>query len=246
MPTSPFAVRFVLVRLNWRRTTYGLVRLPGEVRIDSFNDPDSAEAERWRLEADARGRVNPFRCGSACHDWTHFDEPILRDWLLDHGVILPNDGEKWADWYDRAHAGWHAQQREAVWSALSRVRFFNVVERPARPTVFALVQTSWWYDDEYYHANGEGGTVIRAYRTREKAEAECARRNREAVEAELARYWVGRPRTASSRSPFDIAAIVEVLADPFSQEALSSKPVFATCGAVPYFTVIELEWGEGK
>jgi hypothetical protein len=118
------AHRYTLRRINWRKTNrnvgggpapdgnHGWHRLPGSVRVATFADPDDAEAERRRLEAEARAVVNPFRCGST------LDEGRLCDWLLDHGLEPPAENRDWVRWYDEGRAAMDDHQREKVWEAL--------------------------------------------------------------------------------------------------------------------------------
>lgn len=48
----------------------------------------------------------------------------------------------------------------------------------AKKTVYILSKIGWEYNDEtYYRSEHEGGTPMLAYSTREKAQAECDRRN---------------------------------------------------------------------
>ena len=73
-----------------------------------------------------------------------------------------------------------AEKRAAVWEVLDKVRFFAVREEPVRPVGYAVVEINWEYNDEYYDADAEGGRLLKVYRSRERAEAECAARNEEA------------------------------------------------------------------
>ena len=59
------ALRFVVRRLNWRPAGDRFIRLPGEVRLSSFDTLEAAEADRAAREAEVRARVNPFTCGTA-------------------------------------------------------------------------------------------------------------------------------------------------------------------------------------
>ncbi|MBN9122294.1 MAG: hypothetical protein J0I06_24670 [Planctomycetes bacterium] len=176
------ATRFVVKRLNWMEWHSGrMARRPGEVAVASFATFDEAEAERARREGEYRERANPFECGRAVRNWTHLDEPRLRDWLMDHGVDPPEpkkDGAAdWSAWWKQNQKKLGAEKRAAVWEALDKVRFFTVREEPARPVGYAVVVVNWEYNDEFYDANTEQGEVIRVFRTRERAEAECADNN---------------------------------------------------------------------
>jgi hypothetical protein len=174
--------RFVVKRLNWAEQYDGRrVRQPGGLAMASFATLDEAEAERARREAEAREHINPFACGEAVQYWTHLDEPRLRDWLMDHGVEPPAPGKKggtnWAAWWKKNQKKLSADQRAAVWEALDKVRFFAVGEEPARPVGFAVVELNWEYNDEFYYTDAEGGRLVTVYRSRQRAEEECARQN---------------------------------------------------------------------
>lgn len=178
------ATRFVVKRLNWFEE-YGekLLRRPGEVAVVSFATFDEADAERAKREDELRKRVNPFECGDAVHYWTHLDEPRLRDWLMDHGIEPPKakkDGTtNWSAWWKKNQKQLGAEKRAAVWEVLDKVRFFAVREEPVRPVGFAVVEINWEYNDATYDADAEGGLLLKVYRSRERAEAECAARNAE-------------------------------------------------------------------
>jgi hypothetical protein len=174
--------RFVLKRLKWvERYGGSLARQPGEVAVASFATAEEAEAERAKREAEVRARVNPFACGPAAHYWTHLDEPRLRDWLMDRGIDPPEpkkDGTtNWADWWKKNQKKLGAAKCAAIWEALDKVRFFAVRQEPARPVGYAVMAVNWEYNDEFYDACAEGGLLEKVYRSRERAEAECARLN---------------------------------------------------------------------
>src|SRR4051812_202755 len=170
------ASRFVVRQLNWRPAGDRFVRLPGETRLTSFESFDAAETDRAAREAEVRARVNPFRCGTAWHALTTFPEPMFRDWVADVGLTPPPGGlDPWVAWWAEGHAVWTAEQRWHVWAGLNRVRFFEVIERPASAVAFAVVRVMWSYTDEWYEPGSEGGSAVRAYRSRERAEAECRR-----------------------------------------------------------------------
>ncbi|MGL4550179.1 MAG: hypothetical protein ACRC33_03240 [Gemmataceae bacterium] len=167
---------YAVERNHWR--WYGpkldrLTRLPGRVRLHTFDDADAADADRAAREADVRGRVNPFRCGTALGALTTFDAGRLRDWLLDADLEPPasmavKDLEAWWD-----AASFTELQRARVWEGLDRVRFHEVIRRPRRPAVYVVVEVNWTYNDQGYDADQEGGKPFRAFRSREKAEQEC-------------------------------------------------------------------------
>jgi hypothetical protein len=176
--------RFVVKLLKWQEHYGGKrKRLPGDVAVASFATFEEADAERAKREEEYRKRVNPFDCGTAIQYWSHLDEPRLRDWLMDHGIDPPEakkDGiTNWSAWWKKNQKKLGPEKRAAVWEILDKVRFFTVREEPARPVGYAVIEINWEYNDEYFDADPEGGRLLKVYRTRERAEAECARRNEE-------------------------------------------------------------------
>ncbi len=187
MAETGIAMRFVVKRLNWTEHYGGQrTRQPGEVAVVSFATFDEAEAERAKRENEFRKKINPFNCGAVAHYWTHLDEPRLRDWLMDHGIDPPaakKDGTTdWSAWWKAHHKKLSAEKRAVVWEVLDKVRFFAVREEPVRPVGYAVMELNWEYNDENYSASSDGGRLFKVYRTRERAEAECAARNEEARE----------------------------------------------------------------
>ncbi len=179
------APRFVVRRLNWRPAGNRFIRLPGEVRLGAFDTCDAAETDRAAREAEVRARVNPFACGTAWHALTTLPQPIYLDWLQDSGLPPPESWferaaagvplEEWAEWWLKIAHTLTEGQFAHVWAGLNRVRFFEVVERPASAVCFAVVRVMWNYTDEWYEPGSEGGRAVRAYRSRERAEVECRR-----------------------------------------------------------------------
>jgi Spy/CpxP family protein refolding chaperone len=209
--------RYVVSRVNWRQTGHGWDRLPGEVPLASFPTLAAASADRDRREAAARAAVNPFHCGPAVHYWTTLDEPRLRDWLLDHDIPPPADGD-WAAWWDDQPLT--DDQRAGVWAALDRLTFFTVAERTGA-VGYAVVRVNWEYNDEYYYAQPEGGTVLTVYRDRRKAEAACREQNEEAR-----REWaemVHEDETDEDDRQFDPSPREEAADDPFSPDPPPSR-----------------------
>ena len=167
------APRHIVRRFNWKCTYDGdqLHRAPGEHRVAWFDTEADAHAESARREADVRGRVNPFRCGPAFHYLSTFPLYAFRDWLLD-AAIAPPDGDDlkaWATWWDDTP---DPAARARAWDGLNRVRFHDVIARRPSEVAYAVVQILWDYDDSFYGPGEEGGRVVKAYRTRERAEAE--------------------------------------------------------------------------
>jgi hypothetical protein len=167
----------VVQRLNWQGYGAGIARLPGATRLRSYKSRVAAERDCRRRETAARAAVNPFTCGGpALHYQTSLDADRLHDWLLDAGLEPPaaqDDKRDWAGWWRQTHDRLSEAQRERVWEALDRVRFFEVVERPARPLGYAVVRINWHYNDEFYVAEEEGGSTFVVYRDRNKAESDC-------------------------------------------------------------------------
>jgi hypothetical protein len=187
-PAAAPGTHFVVERLNWRRESGAtFYRLPGEVRVASFDSADEAEAYRREQEARARAVVNPFAGTLAAPiEQTSLPEGVLCDWLEDQGIEPPPQAKtsrrNWAKWWEKSAKKWSDDQREAIWARLDRVSFYRVVERPRRPVVYAVVRVIWAYNDEWYYPGAEGGETMAAYRSREKAEAAAAEMNEESQE----------------------------------------------------------------
>lgn len=233
MAKSP-ATRFVLNRLNWTRVGRDhFERRTGFVRVASFDTADAAHAELWRRELAARGKINPFACGPPVHSQTTLPEPIFRDWLLDRGVTPPKPGAtdvRWDLWWEASHKKWSADTRLAVWDGLDRVRFYEVVERPAATVVYAVARLGWVYNDAGYDAS-VGDTALTAYRSRVSAEIECARRNElehAARVGELVSTWtMGRRPSDRGTAP--------------DWPPAADRIELRRMAEVPFFEVIELE-----
>jgi hypothetical protein len=239
--SSEPAVRYVVNRLNWRRTPAGFVRLPGEVRVASFDTIQEAEAERRRREADAREQVNPFASGLAPYEQTSLPPGIFRDWLLDAGIEPPPEPTcslAWAAWWEKQSPTWTDDQRARAWEALDKTRFFAVEERPRRPVVYAIVEVVWGYNDEWYYADGEGGNVMEVYRKRAKAEAVCAQMNEEARER-----WANdvREDPRDEYGNFDISERLVAAADPFADDQSDEREEPRKSTEVPFYEVVEVE-----
>ncbi len=165
--------RFIVRRFNWKATYDGdqLRQAPGEHRVAWFDTEAEALAECARRESDVRERVNPFRCGPAFHYLSTFPQYAFKDWLLDAGISLPDgDLTAWAKWWETLS---DPAARGKVWEGLNRVRFHDVIARRPSEVAYAVVQVMWDYMDDFYTPGAEGGTAVKAYRTREKAESEC-------------------------------------------------------------------------
>lgn len=172
------APRFVVRRFNWRWAGTCFVRAPGDHRVAWFDTRDAADADAWRRETEVRGRVNPFACGPAFHYLSTLPEPIYLDWLRDADVIPPEpaaDGKRqWPAWWDATRPTLSESQEFRVWEGLNRVRFFDVIARRPSQVAYAVVRIVWEYNDYFYEPGDEGGKTVRAFRTRERAEAHRA------------------------------------------------------------------------
>jgi hypothetical protein len=97
-----------------------------------FLDPSKAEAERLRRERAARAERIPFLYGSDLDAWTGWGPHPLFDWLLDAGLeplpSLEPSRSECLEWWKRESAEMTDSQRDKVWEALDRVRFFEVIE----------------------------------------------------------------------------------------------------------------------
>jgi hypothetical protein len=229
-------LRYTLRRLNWRkagggpydRGVHGWYRLPGTTRVAVFEDADSAERERRRLEGEVRKAINPFLCGTSLADRSSLDEGRLCDWLLDLGLeppALPRAAKQrdWATWWNKAHEHWDDHQLKKVWEALDRLRFYEVIEGPVRPLVYVVVAIAWHYTDQDYFAGEEGGAPHRVFRTRAEAEAFCKDKH--------ARF---------SNEPFDMTSRLRLQADPLELEP-PGEEVWFDDGHAPLYDILEVE-----
>lgn len=243
------ATRFVLKRLNWAEYYGGtLERQPGARDVASFDTFDTADATRAERENECRAVVNPFTCGAGVHFWSHLDEPRLRDWLMDHGVDPPDpkkDGTTpWAEWWKKHHAKLSDEKRYAVWEALDKVRFYTVAEEPVRPVGYAVVMVNWQYNDETYDAHPDQGEVMQVFRTRERAEQDCASSN------DIARDIWSETLDESESEPddeddnfamFDMRDRVRRrLGLIGGQKLRKGEGVFHTAKSAPFYEVIEI------
>jgi hypothetical protein len=176
-------VVYSVERLPWRAVRYldesyeteweGFVLLPGGRRLRSFATTEEADTFCKEQEQATRARVNPFACGGpALHYQSHLDDDRLRDWLLDAGLEPPAAGSiDWRAWYDESAPRMSQAQRDALWQALDKVRFYRVSERPASKTAYVVTRREWDYNDNWFYATSADGKAVEAYSTYEKAEA---------------------------------------------------------------------------
>jgi hypothetical protein len=237
------APRFVVRRLNWRVAGECFIRLPGEVRLVSFGTLEEADADGARREGEIRARLNPFRCGTAWHALTTMPQAVYLDWLQDADLFPPLAfaepaltgtiplGE-WAEWWLKVAHRLEADQVAHAWAGLNRVRFFEVVERPASAVAFAVVRVMWEYNDSWYEPGSEGGRTVRAFRSRDRAEEECARLEADARREWDGRYWVEARRWELANWP----ALGE-------EVGTQCGEAFDRCG-VQLYEVVEIDLGE--
>lgn len=247
MPNEP-ASRYVVSRCHWwwsdwKRCYY---RRPGGVAIASFAGYEAADAERARLEALVRAKVNPFECGEAVHHRTHLDEPRLRDWLMDRGIDPPRakaDGAcDWAAWWKKNQKKLGPEKRAAVWEALDKVRFYEIKRRPVLPVGYAVLGVNWEYNDEYYDANPDTAKLVKVFRSRDRAEAECARHNEEARGqwAHMGTEQVENPDGAYTA--FDMHDWLCLRRGLMGRDELDrNEGCYPTTFGVPFFEVVEIE-----
>jgi hypothetical protein len=188
-------------------------------------------------------------------------EPIFRDFLRDAGVDPPADADL-AKWWHEYAATLPVEQLARVWEGLDRVRFYRIEERPVREVVYAVVMINWQYNDMWYYPPGEGGDPVAAYRSRERAEAECARQNSE--EREKWRQQLHLPPAGAPLDPtrydaqdvfqFDMEGRPFPGLDPLDPpaqppprgEGWDARNEQFTVDEVPFFEVVEFELAEGE
>jgi hypothetical protein len=165
------------------------------------------------------------------HERSSLDEGRLRDWMLDVGLAPPEDASAWARWWAKAGAALSEFQRERVWAACDRVRFHEVVECPERRVAYVVVGINWHYSDQDFYAGAEGGSAVRAFSDRKKAE-------------EFARKQAGEERLGyNTDEPFRLLNRIQTQTDPLH---LGSAPEdvpeeIENVEDVPMFEVVEVE-----
>lgn len=184
MPAARYAVR----KLAWTRRDdaddplHYLLPQAATPEVSDLATHEEAATACRELEAAARAKANPFRYGGpGLFYQSSLDAPRFHDWLLDAGIDPPKPGKKGAEPnYAKWWKGLAPGQRETVWEALDKVRFFEVAEEHPKRTAYVVVEVTWtWNDESWLDADPEGGVPRKAFRDRAKAEAYCAERNRE-------------------------------------------------------------------
>jgi hypothetical protein len=109
----------------------------GTAPLRTFLSRTKAEAWWRKREEQARGDQSPFDYGALMgdlDDYGSLSPAEFRDRLRAAGVSPPlvsKDGQLREDlsaWWEESVADMTAEQRSAVWDALDRVRFYEIVE----------------------------------------------------------------------------------------------------------------------
>jgi hypothetical protein len=109
----------------------------GPAPLRTFLSRTKAEAWWRKREEEARGDQSPFdygALGGRLEDYSTLSPAEFGDRLRDAGVSPPSFGENgrlrdalW-EWWDHNVIDMTPSQRSAVWDALDRVRFYEIVE----------------------------------------------------------------------------------------------------------------------
>jgi hypothetical protein len=232
-------LEYAIRRLNWRRTHYGIVRMPGSVAIGALPTLEEAEADRARRESEVRARIaNPFICGPSHAARSRLPEPIFQDWLRDAGIEPTQRGQKepvnWFGWWEQARVNLSAEQVAHVWAGLDRVRFFEVAARPEGRIGYAVVRVEWEYNDSWFEPGAEGGAPFKVFRR--WAAAEEYRRELEHHD---------RGSSAQRTARYDVTRWADELhwplGSPSEGPSYSQSATIAHGGEVPLYEVIEVE-----
>jgi hypothetical protein len=201
-------MRYVVRRLNWQEPTPGrFIRLPGWHEVAAFDTFEAAEVDRRGREAEVRVMVNPFACGDAFAELTALPAPLLYDWLMDAGLDPPPPDAplvEWGRWWAAAGPGMSDGQRARTWEGLHVLRLYETAERPAVKALYALIETTWDYDEDEYDgtiSRYDGGRVVSAFRAAADAAREFAGCGAIAEEEYDERFVTGAAREAG-RDPF--------------------------------------------
>ena len=127
-------------------------------------------------------------------------------------------------------------QRDAMWKALDRLSFYEVVEQPERPIVYIAVAINWQYNDNWYDADGEGGETQFAFGKREEAEdyaVEANKLQREKWEEEARRIDPDEGRV------FDLSYRRQSLED--IDSPLRDSRTFNSTDEIAFIEIIEVE-----
>ncbi|MBY0460728.1 MAG: hypothetical protein K2V38_25700 [Gemmataceae bacterium] len=238
-------VEYAIRRLNWRRTHYGIVRMPGFTPFGTMPTIEEAEEDCGRREAEVRARVgNPFICGPTHAARSRLPEPIFEDWLRDAGIEPRQPGQtqpvNWVGWWPQAHKGLSAEQVAHVWAGLDRVRFFEVVARPENRIGYAVVRIEWEYNDNWMEPGDEGGTPLRVFRRWTAAEE-----YRQVLEGFEHRWRAPQPDSESGGRRYETTRWTDEDSWPLGapREGLMhyQYATFAHGGEAPFYEVVEIE-----
>jgi hypothetical protein len=147
MPTRK-VLAYVVQQVHWEYNDEYYFRLEGETGELGDEDSDQTalrtflsrkKAEAWwrQREEQARGDRNPFDFGALggdLDDYSNLSPAEFRDRLRAAGLSPPSFGENGrlrddlAGWWQREVIDMTPEQRSAVWDALDRVRFYEIVE----------------------------------------------------------------------------------------------------------------------
>jgi hypothetical protein len=161
-------LQFHVYRLNWRCSSIGAwSHLPGRTRLATYTTAAEADTDLRRREANARGRVNPFGAGNV-GQLTSMPAAIFHDLLHDLGLKpATNKYPGWYGWWEKLRD----EQRSRLWEAFNKVRFYEVIQRPAVPIGYAVVGLNWiQFAPGTEGLLDEGGIVKAVYRDRTKVE----------------------------------------------------------------------------
>lgn len=97
-------------------------------------------------------------------------------------VSFPEDAglphADWVRWWDEQRPTMSPDKIAVVREALNKVRFFEIVDKSPTPDKLYLVtEINWTWNDGPLEADPEGGTAIKAFRSRANADAHCAELN---------------------------------------------------------------------
>ncbi|MBN9119944.1 MAG: hypothetical protein J0I06_12410 [Planctomycetes bacterium] len=236
-------LEYAVRRLNWRRTHYGIVHMPGFAPFGALPSFEEADADRARREAEVRARItNPFVCGPNHAARSRLPEPIFCDWLRDVGIEPMQLGQQeplnWDGWWEQARGNITAEQVAHVWDGLDRVRFFEVVARPEGCIGYAVMAVDWEYNDNWFEPGAEGGTPVKVFRRWADAEA-CRRENEEAMR------HVRAPDPHDDPMRFETTRWTDEafwpLGPPVNGCPAYENATFTHGGAAPFYEIVEIE-----
>ena len=155
--------------------------------VATFANYEGALADCRRREEETRWSANPFRYGNTMFYRSSLDAPRLHDWLLDHDIEPPVRTDErdptpleWEEWWSQNIGTLSETERTTVWEAMDKVRFFDVVDEPARTKAYVIVRIQFTCNyDNFVEADPEGGSIQIAFYEKSKADWHCRQRNAE-------------------------------------------------------------------